>query len=757
MAVTIDLSSLGDGAYTIQDDGIPGNGTSIVLDPLGNIIGIFAHPADTLTILSRPGQSLNIDITDSLTTANVTVGSLTNAAVTPDSISIGSILTSGIVTLAAAGAISELGSDAGADIIAGTLLMDAGTGIGIGNAIETQASFIEAESFTGGVAIGNTNNLIIGGVNADLRGFFTTTSADVVLTNQGSITLADDTGVESLHSTGNLTLFAGGAASDISSTVDQDALFASGNIALFAERDVSFGTTGSNFDNDVRAGGSITIQAGRDFNIDGFADMAADDQGLATGGGITITAGRNINIEDNNGSDASVGVNSLRVGSVVLTTGVGGTITLAAGSSASVFAGIGGVFLNTDRLVIEADSGISVGGGGTATIATASAGRAINLGVAIDGILSLNISDAELDRIFATNVVVGSDLSGDVTVVSDLTTSFTNFEIRSGNDINVMNGIAATNLNLRADGDILQLVGSTITAGVVNIFVDQDGAADASGGVGTLAGVTSGVSTLNGNVDDDTLTGNSSGNTLNGDAGDDDLDGGAGNDILNGGLDADTLDGGADFDHASYANAASRVTVDLADVSLNTGEAVGDIFTSIEGLIGSAFSDSLFGDASGNSLRGGTGNDKLFGRDGDDALLGEVGKDKLSGGIGLDTLTGGLGADRLTGGSEADIFLFSALADSGTKAKTRDTIVDFKRAELDRIDLQGIDAIASTGGDDAFTFIGKAGFNDVEGELRFQKSGSDTLVLGDVDGDGKSDFSILLDASIKLKVVDFFL
>jgi len=757
MAITIDLSVLGDGAYTIQDDGIPGNGTSVVLDPLGNVIVTFAHPADSLTILSRPGQSLNVNITDSLTTANVTIGSLTNAAVTPDSINIGGLLTSGVVTLAALGAISEWGSDSSADIIAGTLLIEAGTGIGIGNAIETQVSLLEAESAAGGVALSNINNVQIGNPSADLRGLITSTSGDIAFANQGSILLSDTTGIESLRASGNLTLIATGANSDISSSVNLDALFSVGDMFLSAERDVSLGTTGANFDNDVRAGRSITIQAGRDFNIDGFSDLAADDQGLASGGGVNITAGRNINIEDNNGTDASVGVSGSGGGSVVLTTGAGGTISLAASSSAAVFAGVGGVFLNTDRLLIESDSGVSANAGGAVTITTASTGRAINLGSGADGVVALEISDAELDRVFASSVIVGGSSAGDVRVLNDLTTTFANFEIRSGSDITLLSGISTTNLTLRADDDVLQLFSSSITAATINIFVDQDGEADASGGVGTLSGVTSGFANLTGNVDADTLTGNASVNTLDGGAGDDKLNGGAGNDILIGGLGVDALDGGADFDIASYVNATSGLTVRLDDATLNTGEAAGDTYISIEGLAGSAFADLLVGDGANNGLRGDAGNDRLQGLDGDDTLQGDVGKDRLSGGAGLDTLNGGIGADRLTGGTEADTFVFATIADSGIKAKTRDTILDFKRVELDRIDLQSIDAIASTGIDDAFTFIGKAAFHDVEGELRYQKKNGDTFISGDVNGDGKADFSIMLDASVTMKALDFIL
>jgi hypothetical protein len=222
MPLTIDLRTSGAGTFSIEDDGIAGNGTSRVLGPSGNIVTTFAHPTDSLTILTRTGQSIDVNITDSLTTANVTIGSLVNANANPDSINVGNILTSGIVSLAANESISELGDDAATDIVAGTLLLKAGTGIGDGNAIETQVSTLEAESVRGGIALSNIGNLQIGGGSTTLRGLFSEISGDIVLTNQGSIVLSDATGAESVHSAGNVTLTAIGLTSDISGNVNRD-------------------------------------------------------------------------------------------------------------------------------------------------------------------------------------------------------------------------------------------------------------------------------------------------------------------------------------------------------------------------------------------------------------------------------------------------------------------------------------------------------------------------------------------------------
>ena len=59
------------------------------------------------------------------------------------------------------------------------------------------------------------------------------------------------------------------------------------------------------------------------------------------------------------------------------------------------------------------------------------------------------------------------------------------------------------------------------------------------------------------------------------------------------------------------------------------------------------------------------------------------------------------------------------------------------------IDLAAIDANAVGGGaDDAFAFIGAAAFSNTAGE-RASALGTNTLVTGDIDGDGGADFHIL--------------
>ncbi|NPD15564.1 calcium-binding protein [Xinfangfangia sp. D13-10-4-6] len=151
--------------------------------------------------------------------------------------------------------------------------------------------------------------------------------------------------------------------------------------------------------------------------------------------------------------------------------------------------------------------------------------------------------------------------------------------------------------------------------------------------------------TYRGNAHTDIVIGSDFNDRLFGLGGNDALHGGGGNDTLFGGIGADTLQGGDGIDSASYEFAASGVVVSLTEPSQNTGEAAGDVFDSIEGLIGSAHNDTLTGDEGDNTFAGRAGNDRILGHGGNDSLVGQEGDDTLIGGDGADTLHGGDGND----------------------------------------------------------------------------------------------------------------
>ncbi len=125
------------------------------------------------------------------------------------------------------------------------------------------------------------------------------------------------------------------------------------------------------------------------------------------------------------------------------------------------------------------------------------------------------------------------------------------------------------------------------------------------------------------------------------------LVGGPGSDILIGGAGGDSLIGGDGLDWASYATATARVEVNMLSMTSNIGDARGDVYSSIENLMGSAFGDILKGDNAANVISGLKGDDVIRGNGGNDTLFGDEGNDQLEGGIGLDTVNGGEGNDTL--------------------------------------------------------------------------------------------------------------
>ncbi|HWO57503.1 MAG TPA: calcium-binding protein [bacterium] len=138
-----------------------------------------------------------------------------------------------------------------------------------------------------------------------------------------------------------------------------------------------------------------------------------------------------------------------------------------------------------------------------------------------------------------------------------------------------------------------------------------------------------------GTANDDALKGTAGRDFLAGFGGNDLLLGGNGDDVLEGGIGADLLHGGGKgkkggSDTASYSSASVGVTASLANAKVNTGDAAGDKYISIENLVGSRFGDVLIGSKGKNVLDGGAGNDLLIGNGGGDTFIGGSGIDTVS-------------------------------------------------------------------------------------------------------------------------------
>lgn len=208
---------------------------------------------------------------------------------------------------------------------------------------------------------------------------------------------------------------------------------------------------------------------------------------------------------------------------------------------------------------------------------------------------------------------------------------------------------------------------------------------------------------------------------LTGDTGNNMILGLGGDDTLIGGLGADTLDGTDGFDWTSYTNASAGLFFSFANPSLNTGEAQGDVLIAIEGVIGTAFGDTLVGAAGAERLRGGAGADNLQGDDGADTLWGDADDDTLSGGAGADLLYGGAGFDWASYATAFRLDLENATNSTGDAAgDVFDTVEGI-------LGSSGNDTIAGNGA--ANSFAGGAGDDLLQG-----RAGNDQL-LGDAGND----------------------
>lgn len=772
------------GNYTIEDNGIPGDNISVIKDGNGTVIFTFGHPADALGFTcSTPGVHITINITDSLGAANLTLGDLTNPGASFDSITMRSVSTTGTVTLVSNGFIREGGSDSAADITAGAIILSAGTGIGTGaNSIETRTGLFEAETNTGGIAISNIGSVQIGGIAADVDGLDVATSGNINFTTRGSIFLTEAntvTAAEVVHggsTSGNVTIHAIGTNSDIIGNVDNGAVTVPrGSVTLTAGRDIQLGTIGADFNNDVISSNALTFNAGRDILIDGFADILADNFGLDTGGNLMFNAGRNIGILNLAGTSASVTASGSGGGDAIFTTGIGGSVTVNGPGSFALGSTSGNVVVNSDRILIDAASGISAPSG-SVTIRPVTPGWETILGSVSDVAFGLELSDIEAGRIFAQTLTLGGVNSGAINAIGAFSpTGVQNLRLLSGADVFLGSALTVNaELILRAADNVHFLGGSTTNTGSLSIFVDDAQEDGNTGGILTSGGsFNSGPVTIDGNLNADVLRGiegvaqivhGLGGNDTIFSSGEGSYFGDEGNETIFAGLSSglfdENLDGGLGTDTLDTTSFTGIYQINLGTGVTNFGF---ESFLNFENLRTGDGGDTIVGTSGVNVIDTGNGNDDVNARQGNDivnggggndTLRGKEGGDTLSGGVDNDILDGGLGRDFLTGGVGLDTFEFRN-GDTAATGGTADVIEDFVQGQ-DLIDLL-IDANTGVAGNQNFAFIDTAAFSGAAGELRYFQQNGRTFIQGDVNGDGAVDFAINMAGTINLAAGDFIL
>jgi Ca2+-binding RTX toxin-like protein len=438
-AVSVVSSVTGTGGVTLTGDNIGvGLGTTVnagtavaTLQPFqaGTLIDVGG--GDGVNKLGLADPELDGITAGAIVIGNSTAGNLSVTATIAPAGSSTLILRSG-------GTITQT---AGSALLMPNLGTQAGTGVVL-DSFGNSFTNVEAETDTGGITVLHAGALTIGGVSGELTGLLVNTSGNIGVTNFGTITLADSNGTAMVQGgsiSGNVTLIANGATADVTSTVNLHAITASrGDIAISAGQDILFGTAGTNFNNNVVASGSVILSAGRDVTIDGLADVTADDFGNSSGGGVTITAGRDINVTNLTGAGATIGVSGNAGGDVTLTTGTDGFLRLTSPLPNAVFSNAGDVTANADRVAISASSGVTASNG-IVTIQPVSGGRLIDLGSIGDAAVnSLQLSDAELDRIFTPILRAGNATAGNITVsasIAAVTGSYGTLSLSTGGGI----------------------------------------------------------------------------------------------------------------------------------------------------------------------------------------------------------------------------------------------------------------------------------------------------------------------------------
>ncbi len=255
---------------------------------------------------------------------------------------------------------------------------------------------------------------------------------------------------------------------------------------------------------------------------------------------------------------------------------------------------------------------------------------------------------------------------------------------------------------------------------------------------------------------------------------------------------ADTIDGHLTV-RASYFFDPNGITVNLgsSDIKNSAGTIVKagtvldgfgsvDIVSKLFGIRGSDYSDLINMSSASEVVTGQNGDDIIYGNGGNDNLWGNGGDDIIVGGQGVDVMVGRsfsyVGESDSLPLNDIDVFKFLSVSDSAGGSlkstdgdKVGDIILDFDVLN-DALDFSKIDANAKFRGDQKFKIVTshEDAFNKIAGQLIFKdatvvnnsvwasdyskstdgtttsSSQSGVLIQGDVQGDGKADFSVFL-------------
>lgn len=469
----------------------------------------------------------------------------------------------------------------------------------------------------------------------------------------------------------------------------------------------------------------------------GFATLGAGDRLIVTPSGSLVLPGSGFDLRGTAAAGVALAgfawLNRIAVeGATSFTLGATGqwisdvqdaALTLGAGARASL-AGSLTALQGTGAAITGAAVRLDIGGAITAETGLSVTGRGAR--IAITGTVS-----------GSTQGVV---LAGGEATLSNLGT------IRGGVAVSGDAG-GAVSVHLTNGGTLEGGLTATLGRGESGLWLDNAGRFLGNLHSGASADTVTGTGEITGHVwmgaGNDRFAGRVTG----------DLDMGTGNDIVDarghavggvvrdgGGGDLYLVDGAVTIEDSGLGQDTVQAWVDW---TLTPGLEVLELQGSALRGTGNGLANRLTGTEAANLLEGGAGTDTLQGGAGNDTLRGGLGADRLEGGDGDDRLNGGAGRDQLAGGSGADTFVF-ARGETGATAATADVITDFSAGDL--IDLRTLGGLTLVDG-----LSGHAR------ELAVTTLGPDTLVVWDLDGDGRADGAVRLSGTPVLTEADFLL
>jgi filamentous hemagglutinin family protein len=507
ITVTDDVTATSTGSVTLFADSTA-SGDLTVNDVVTSDSGDITLRADNDVTLGAGGDisstSGSVEVTADFDNGGVASGALTmadGAIINAGSgtidlnadgdIALGSLQTSSLSTTAitidsAEGGVTDAG-DVNVDIIAdsGTLVINAVTGVGNGNALETTIDALDVDNSTSGnIEIVESNGLTINKLAQAAAGnilLSSTTGTVLVAAGQFGVTTVG---------TGTISLLAdGGAAGDlvVNDTINSD----SGTITLRADDDVTFS-----------AAGDVSSTSG---NIEVTADY---DNGGVASGALTMADGTIINAGSGTidlNADEDIALGSLQTSNATVTAvtidSTEGGVTDAGDTSIDIVAASGTIVINVATGIGVADAIETTAG--LLNLTTAGSGAAGNIAIVDSG--SLNTSAVTLATAGTTQTI---DLSAaDWTVAAaGLNVGTDNLALRATSG-GISDGIVGSGGNaLTAAAIALDVTGeidaTTVTGTLAarsttvgDIFIENTGALD----VNSVEGVT-GVATTSGNI-----------------------------------------------------------------------------------------------------------------------------------------------------------------------------------------------------------------------------------------------------------------